>query len=275
MKYQLFSATGCHRCGIIKKYMDQNRIVYDEQDIKAKGKDAFKSFYKENRRDILRGLEGIEFPILYTGEKIFQGVGVVLSYLIADEKLSSFVKRSELSHGWISGINICSWPLTDEYAFLKLLRILKEQGLRIELEADGRHPRLLGTIIKDGLVDRLIFLLRGPVELYASITGMPLDEKNLSQSLSLLTPELEYKIVVPVSSFIQKSGDTGSLTPQEAALAARFAYDATGSKTHPFFIRPENCVKNTALTMPALFKYRTMCRPFMVKCDILNSDTIF
>ena len=51
----LFSATGCERCKIVKSYMDEHKLTFEEQDIKKDGKDSFKKFYKENRSTIFRG----------------------------------------------------------------------------------------------------------------------------------------------------------------------------------------------------------------------------
>ena len=69
MSFTIFSATGCTRCKIVKSYMDDHTIVYEDHDIKAKGKDAFNTFYRENRNAIFRGEEGIEFPFFSLEKK--------------------------------------------------------------------------------------------------------------------------------------------------------------------------------------------------------------
>lgn len=273
MPYQLFSATGCSRCKIVKSFMDKKNIAYEEQDIKAWGKDAFKVFYRESRPDIFRGEEGVEFPILFTGEKIYQGVGVILAFLISDDRLDGFVKRSTLSHGWISGLNISAKTLTDGKAFLYLLGFLKDQGLMIQLETDGQNAAFLETALKEKRVHRLVFYLRGPAELYEELTGMALDEEELSYSLSLLNDSFEYRIILPVTAFIRKSGETGFLTPEEAARAAALVEKTTGSKKHPFYIEPvmpSPQLNIESLPDSAFFKYRTQCRRHMVLCDILT-----
>lgn len=270
MTYQLFSAAGCVRCAVVKKYMTENHIRFDELDIKADGKEAFKSFYKENRKKVFRGENGIEFPVLFTGEDIYQGVGVALSFLIAENRLEKFVRQSDLCQGWVGGISLCNGSPVDGQALLRLMGVLKSHGLMVELETDGRHPELFEAIVRDGLADRIHFVLRGPAELYEQITGIPLAENELSQSLALLRPPLEYQITLPVPAVQGSETGHDCLTPETAARAAQFVYEATGSKTHPFFIH-----SNTGGEKPAdpsvLFKYRTRCRPYMVKCDILKS----
>lgn len=161
MSFTLFSATGCMRCGIVKSYMDEHDLAFEDYDIKADGKDRFKKFYKDNRSRIFRGEEGLEFPILFTNEKVFQGVGVIIAFLRAKGALDGFFTRSDLSLGWISGLNVSAKKISNGDAFVEILRFLKNHGLMIQMETDGRNALLLETIIKENLINRLIFNLRG------------------------------------------------------------------------------------------------------------------
>ncbi len=266
MTLQLFTATGCMRCKIVKTYMAEHKISFEELDINTNGKNAFKEFYRKNRPHIFRGLEGIEFPILFTGDKIYQGVGIVLSHLMAEDRLDGFVFRSELCHGWISGLSISAKPLSEGKDFFSLLEFLKNKGLMIQLETDGRNSHVLETVIKGKWVHRLIFYLRGPAELYEPVTGVALTEDELIHSLSLLNPSIEYQIILPISFIPGKAGEGRYLSPEEAAKAAELVEKATGSKKHPFFIKEPAWDKKPS----DLFKYRTLCRRHMVLCDILK-----
>lgn len=271
---RLFSATGCPRCNIVKTYMEINNIAYEELDIHTNGKEAFKLFYRENRSRIFRGLEGVEFPILDTGGKIYQGVGVALAYLMAGERLDGFVTGSELSHGWISGLNVSAKAAGDSNELLCLLRFIKGRGLMIQLEADGRNSVLLESVLKEKLAQRLFFYLRGTADLYETLTGTVLTQEELSHSLSLLNASVDYQIILPVGVITRKNGGSAWLSPEEAARAAEFAEKATGSKKHPFFIKalePPESSHVPQLSQAELFKYRTLCRRYMVLCDILKS----
>ncbi|MBU0465990.1 MAG: hypothetical protein KKE12_20770 [Proteobacteria bacterium] len=273
MPFTLFSAAGCLRCKIVKFYMDDHGMVYDDHDIKAEGKDVFNGFYRKNRPDIFRGGEGIEFPILYTGEKIKQGVGEILAFLKAEDKLIEFIKRSDLSHGWISGLNISAKDASMGDNFIEILGYLKTHGLLIQLETDGHNAFLLETIIMENLVDRLIFQLRGPAELYETITGFPLEKEELCKSLCLAGKSPEYQIILSISCIPRPDGQFSYLSPEEATSAAALVEQATGSKRHPFFIKgvaPPPDLDILPLPLPAFFKYRTACRPHMVLAEILK-----
>lgn len=270
---QLFTSTGCMRCKTVKTYMAEHGIAFEELDINTNGKEAFKEFYRKNRPHIFRGLDGIEFPILFTDSQIYQGVGIALSHLMAGNTLDGFVFRSDLSHGWISGLNISAKPLADGKDFLCLLEFLNHNGLMIQLETDGRNSHVLETVLTEKWIHRLIFNLPGPADLYESITGFALPGDELARSLSLLNPSIEYRIILPISFIPGKDGEGRYLTPEEAARAAECVEKATGNKKHPFFIREPvggNDINITPLQPADLFKYRTLCRRHMVLCDILK-----
>jgi glutaredoxin len=101
MTNQIYTATGCVRCKITKRFMKDNGISYEEYDFKAEGKEAFSQFYRDNRKDIFRDKDGVEFPVFTDGRVIRQGLSVVVGYLIAGEALSGFIGRNRL-HGELS-----------------------------------------------------------------------------------------------------------------------------------------------------------------------------
>ncbi|MEX1299247.1 MAG: hypothetical protein AB1Z81_09600 [Desulfotignum sp.] len=269
MNTVLFSATGCVRCRIAAAFMDERGMSYDKPDALGQGKDAFKQFYREHRSAVTRGPDGIAFPILFTGETVVQGLGPVLAFLQAGAALEPFVTLDHSPHGWISGLDLSARPLPDGSDLLAVLRFLKQKGLKIRVDTCGRNSHILASAITEGLCDKVVVTLHGPVSRYRDLTGLPLDEEDLSASLSLLASVKEYIIFMPVQPIATPRGAGVSITPEEAGQAARLVETATGSKTHPFFIQPvAPQTGGVPLTPPQLFKYRTLCRRFMVKADI-------
>ncbi len=272
MEFSLFSATGCMRCKIVKSYMKENSIAFQEFDFKADGKDEFNAFYRKNRSSIYRGEEGVEFPLLYDGEKVIQGVGVIIAFLKAERRLDQFVSRSELSHGWVSGLNISEGDASCVNEFVDVVAFLKAHGLKTQIETDGRNAKILSLLVEKSLVDRLNFNLRGPADLYEVIIRSPLDPEELTLSLSLVEHCPEYKIILSLQTFLRTDTQKGLLSPEDASKAAAFVEKATGKKTHPFFIK--DCISpedKDVLPAPNLFKYRTVCRRYMVKTEIYKA----
>ena len=95
----LFTAAGCARCIIARKFMIERSIACEEHDAVGEGKELFGRFHRDHRSAIFRGKEGIEFPVLAEGAEIRQGVAAVIAWLLAGPRLDGFIGRSELSKG--------------------------------------------------------------------------------------------------------------------------------------------------------------------------------
>lgn len=271
----LYTATGCARCRIVVSFMDDRDIAYEKSDILAEGKEQFKTFYKEHRPDITRGPEGIEFPILFTGDAVIQGLGRILARLQAGDALDGFVKPAAASPGWVTGLDLSDSYLHDESDLLAVVRFIKAKGLKVQVYTNGRNPHVLAALVQENLCDKIVFTLHGPAVRYKELTGLPIEESDLVQSLSLITAAADYTILLPVQPVTTAQGPGMSITVEEAAEAAALVEKATGSKHPPFFIQPLAPPPGSgldALNPPQLFKYRTQCRRFMVRAEILKTE---
>ena len=103
MSLTLFTAAGCARCNIAKKFMREKNVAFEEHDAVGEGKERFGQFYRTHRSSVVRGREGIEFPVLADGDVVRQGVAAVIAYLHSGTGLDGFIGRSELSKGWVGG----------------------------------------------------------------------------------------------------------------------------------------------------------------------------
>ncbi len=271
MTSTLYTVPGCVRCRVARSFLEKQKTPYEELDIQGEGKAAFQQLYRLHRADIHRGPEGIEFPILSAGDAVIQGVGPICAWLQAGDLLQDAVDRSELSHGWVDGLHLSKVDLEQEEAFIAVLTHLKEQGLFLQPDTDGRNPHLLSAVIENRLADRLVFHLLGPAALYPALTGSRLDEGALSQSLQLVVQAPAYEFVLRLLPFPGEDGGLDYLPPESAAQTAALVEKATGSKKLPFVIEavPPGPEQDLApLDQPALFKYRRACRRYQVLADI-------
>ena len=173
----LFTATGCSRCKITKKFMEEHGISFQEMDIKTEGKDPFAQFYRNNRSSVYRGKEGIEFPVFTDGTIVRQGVGVVIAFLHEGTRLDGFIGRSDLSHGWMDGIHVSGGDpvLTDDLA--EVLGYIRKNGLKVQLDTNGKNASVLQKLLDQGLGDRVIMDLKGPMALYSALLGEEIDPR--------------------------------------------------------------------------------------------------
>ncbi len=98
------------------------------------------------------------------------------------------------------------------------------------MDVCGRNPHILKSVITERLCDKVVFTLHGPASRYQDLTGWPLEEPDLSESLSLTTSVKDYTILLPVQPVSTPQGPGVSITPDEAAQAAGLVESATGSK---------------------------------------------
>ena len=280
MTNRLFTATGCARCKMTKQFMQQQNIEYEEYDIKADGKDAFAKFYRENRKDVYRDADGVEFPVFSDGEVIRQGVSVVIGHLIAGDGLRGFIKRSTLHGEWIDGFDISGGDTKHVDELVQVMTYLKQNGLKVQITTDGRNANVLEQVMDKGLADRLIMAVRGPAELYPLLTGAVLGQDELSQSIVLATRCATYQFYTAVAPIVREDGTVNYLNPEEIAEAAKLIEAATGSKKHPYeldridpkTLTDERLKSLEPLPDSALFKYRTAARRFQVMTEIRKKN---
>jgi glutaredoxin len=276
MTHDIYTATGCARCKITKRFMQENAIDYEEYDIKAEGKEAFSQFYRANRGAIFRDQDGVEFPVFTDGKVIHQGVSVVIGYLIAGDDLTGFIDRSKLHGEWIDGFNIAGGDPQNSEGLLRVLAYLKQNNLNVQVATDGHNAAVLQSVLDENLADRVIVSLKGPANLYGPITGAAIDESELAKTLALAARFPEYQFYTTVAPLEREDGNIEYLTPQEISETARQIETATGSKKHPYKLRifnpqhPDDDRFKSVEPLPAsaMFKYRTAARRYMVMTEI-------
>jgi len=279
MRHTLFTATGCLRCKIAKRFMDEQKIDYEEVDIKCEGMDTFRKLYGQNRESIYRAKEGIEFPVFTDGTAIRQGVGVVIAYLLAGIKLDGFIGRSQLSKGWIDGLHISDGDPSMASELVAVLSILKKNGLKLQLDTNGKNASVLDRLQAHGIGERVVMDVKGPLALYGNLLGPEVDQNEITKSMALVPKFPGYEFQTTVAPIIRRQGDPPEisyLTPEEIGQTARLIEDATGSKKHPYLLRvfdPGTCMDDRLksveqLPSNAMFRYRTAAREYLVLAEI-------
>ena len=281
MDNTLFTATGCSRCKIARKFMDEHGIPFQEMDIKAEGKDPFAQFYRNNRSSVYRGKEGIEFPVFTDGTAIRQGVGVVIAFLHAGTRLDSFIGRSELSHGWMDGIHVSEGDpaLTDD--LVRVLGYIRKNGINLQLDTDGRNSAVLDKLLAEKLGDRVLMEVKGPLSFYGRMLGREIDLEEVKKTIALVTrfPEYQFRTTVGPVVREERESEIGYLTPDEVADTAKLIQEATGSHKQPYVLRifdPESTSDERLksiekLTSNDLFKHRSAARKFQVQTEVEKS----
>lgn len=279
MSNTIYTATGCTRCKIVKDFMQEQGIDFVEKNMKAEGKEDFQKFYRANRKAIFRGPDGVEFPLFTDGQEIRQGIGASVAYLQAGAKLDGFFSVGTLHKEWVDGIHVSAG--NPEYAkdFLTVLRYLKSNNMKLQLDTDGRNSAILQKILDEGLADVVIMNVVGPRELYSDILGEDIEFSEVEKSIALVTQFPEYKFQTTVVPVIRQQGEPPEityLTAKEVGAAAELIKEVTGSMKNSYLIKlfnpkqaaDERLQSIEPLAPEALFSYRTAARAHQVFTEI-------
>jgi pyruvate formate lyase activating enzyme len=275
MSNQVYSATGCARCKILKNFLSSQGIPFEEYDMKAEGKQQFQAFYRNNRKHIYRDDHGVAFPIYTDGEAIKQGITATLGYALGGSKLDGFFTVGSLTKQWVDGIHVSGGDGQHAEAFLEVLRYLKKNNLKLQVDTDGRNSELLQQVLDQKLADALVVNVLGPAEMYGQILGQDVTPEDIKHSIALAAKVPESKFQTPVMPFC-RDGQADYVSPEEVAGAAKLVAEQTGSKKNAYVIKPvdpktvsnEELKKLEPLAKPQMFKYRTAARPHQVMAEI-------
>jgi len=284
MSILLFTATGCARCAIAKKFIAEKGLACDEHDAIGAGKERFGQFYRAHRGAVFRGKEGIEFPVLAQGGEIRQGVAAVLAWLQCGSRLDGFIGRSEPSKGWVGGLHVSRGDPGEAERLAGVLGVLKRNGLKLQLDTDGRNPAVLERLLRQGIGDRVVMDLKGPQALYPALVGAPVDPQDVERSMVLAAgfPEFRYETTVaPVPAMEEGREGCRYLSPEEIAATARWLKEATGSYRQPYFLRifdprataDDRLGSVAALSPGELIRHRTAARNYQVLTEVQTIST--
>ena len=232
MAVTIYTATGCARCKIAKKYLAQKGIEYSDLDIKAEGKDEFNRFYRENRTSVYRGPDGIEFPVYYDGQVVKQGLGVVVGHACST-KLAGFFGIGRLHGEWVDGIHLSEGDPEAIDELVEALTYLKSAGMKLELDTDGRNPQVLERLPAEGLGEVMIMRLLGTKDMYAA-QGYDLAE--VEKTMNLVPQFAEHRFELAVRPVVREGGAVEYLKPEEAGEIAAWLKEATGNNKQPFVL---------------------------------------
>jgi pyruvate formate lyase activating enzyme len=280
MPITIYSAKGCLRCKIVKQFLDDNGRTYQDIDALGEGRETFKTFYQSQREKIYRGPDGVEFPIFSDGETVRQGLPMVLAHLIAGPALNGFFKHGLLHGRWVDGIHISGSDPDHGEEFLNVLVYLKQQRLKLQIETNGVNAALLEQVLEQGLADRVIMEVKGPLKLYELLLAQSVDQGEIKRSIALVSQCDDYYFYTAIAPIIREKGDieqSSCIAPEEISEAALLIKEAAGDNRQPYRLsafdprtaedaRLRGC---EALAKNELFKYRTMARKHQFKTELV------
>lgn len=274
MDITLYTAPDCIRCKIVKAFLNERGIAYDTIDFKAQAEE-FNTFYRTNRPKIYRNPEGVEFPLFYNGEVIRQGSGEVIAYMLSGDALknSGAVTRSDLLHGWISGLYLSCCPKDQEENFLTLVKHLADGGLTVCMQTDGRNSALLEKVLALNVIAKLQLNILGDSSVYESLYGQAMDSADLAKTIELTrgfaNSEIRY-----LASPLNIGGFVSWPDRAMALGAGKMVFEACGDHQLPIAVdkvtaeMPQGLQGLKPVEDALMLKYRSALREYLFKAEI-------
>jgi len=99
----------------------------------------------------------------------------------------SDVKRFLQSRsGRIEGVVVTGGEPTFHADLPDLLAEIRKMGFKVKLDTNGSNPAVLRQIIAKGLIDFIAMDLKGPLDRYSEVAGVPADTEAIRASLALV-----------------------------------------------------------------------------------------
>lgn len=270
----LYKAPNCLRCDIVKKFLEEKGMAYEAFQLDT-DKDVVNGFYRTNRARLYRNAEGAEFPMFHDTDNdvILQGSGLVLAYLLSGKGLDSAVSRSDLLHGWISGLYVSQVKDGEEEKFLELIRLLSKGGLQVCLQSDGRKADLLEKIMAENLLAKIVVNIPGPADIYPdAVGGIAPSAEELKKSIALARGHKDHVVRLWLTPIRPAGAAPYWITPTQAGEAAKMVAEACGEMTMPFAIQADS-EKHEGIDPldDNLLPFRTKMRNHLPKADIVKA----
>jgi pyruvate formate lyase activating enzyme len=87
---------------------------------------------------------------------------------------------------WLDGVVITGGEPGIHRELPEFLKKIKGLGYPVKLDTNGTNPDMLKELIGNGQLDYVAMDVKGPLAKYDSICGMPVDTRNISESIRLI-----------------------------------------------------------------------------------------
>jgi pyruvate formate lyase activating enzyme len=141
---------------------------------------------------------------------------------MADVPFDHILDRLNKFHKWIEHVVITGGEPTLQKGLPEAIAALKGRGLRVKLDTNGSHPKILKTLVGSRMVDYVAMDVKGPLEAYDRWCGVSVNKKSIRESIDfLLEGRVEYEFRMTLVPFLHKEHDAYR-TAEEIAPARRF-----------------------------------------------------
>lgn len=155
----------------------------------------------------------IDYPGLICASIFFQGCNFQCSYCHNPELVNPMLfhpclRESEVldflkaRRGKIDAVTITGGEPTIQDDLIFFIKKIKKMGFAVKLDTNGSQPQVIKSLLAERMLDFIAMDIKGPLEKYASIAGVPVAEEKIMESVKSI---VEAKIPHEFRTTIVKS----------------------------------------------------------------------
>lgn len=115
-----------------------------------------------------------------------------------DEVIFDYLKNKKK---WLDGVVMLGGEPTIHKNFLKIVKKIKQSGLKIGVHTNGTNPKALKILIKNKLVDFIAMDIKAPLNSYKKVVNVNIDPTSIIESADIImNSKIDYEFrttVVP------------------------------------------------------------------------------
>lgn len=130
---------------------------------------------------------------------------------VDEESIFDYIRRNK---DFLDGAVISGGEPTINKDLYKLLKRLKDLGMKIKLDTNGYHPDVLEDLIGAGYIDMIAMDLKAPLtkERYSAVAGTDIDTDRLKRSIKIIMDSgIDYEFRTTCSPILVKPEDINEI----------------------------------------------------------------
>lgn len=139
----------------------------------------------------------IDYPGLICAVVFLQGCNFKCSYchnpeLVVPGLFQNCIEEKavfdflDIRRGKLDAVTITGGEPTIQKNLVPFVKKIRKMGFAVKLDTNGSQPRVIKTLLEEKMIDFIAMDIKGPLEKYASITGVQVAVENIMASVKII-----------------------------------------------------------------------------------------
>ncbi|MEN6620677.1 MAG: anaerobic ribonucleoside-triphosphate reductase activating protein, partial [Smithella sp.] len=97
------------------------------------------------------------------------------------------LKFLETRRGKLDAVTVTGGEPTIQSDLVPFIKKIKKMGFAVKLDTNGSKPQVIQALVNEKLLDFIAMDLKGPLDKYESIAGVPVEGKKIKESIKSIS----------------------------------------------------------------------------------------